>query len=218
MKLIDLFIKPLAYTHFSLQQESLNLEDFKQQLLVYLNQAQQQAKKDGIADEQIDAGLFAVIAWIDESVMGSNRFDITAWSRFPLQRKFFGMSRAGVDFFVRLNQLDEQDESVREVFLLCLSLGFKGCYADASKRHQLNEIRANLLKQVMGDTTILAADEYIFPELYRQSEIPLPKTGWRPTRFQILFILVPCCLLLLLYFVFDAVLASQVSDFFRVAK
>ena len=218
MKLIDLFIKPLAYTHFSLQQENLNLEDFRQQLLAYLAQAQQQATKDGIADEQIDAGLFAVIAWIDESVMGSNRLDITAWLRFPLQRKFFGMSRAGVDFFARLNQLGEQDTSVREVFLLCLSLGFKGCYADAGKRHQLNEIRANLLKQVIGDTSILTADEYIFPELYKQSEMPLSKKRWRPTRLQILFVLIPCCLLLLLYFVFDAVLASQVSDFFRMAK
>lgn len=218
MKLIDLFIKPIAYTHFSLQQENINIEDFKQQLLAYLSQAQQQAKKDGIADEQIDTSLFAVIAWIDESVMGSNGLDVTAWSRFPLQRKFFGMSRAGVDFFVRLNQLGEQDESVREVFLLCLSLGFKGCYADDSKRHQLNEIKSNLLKQVIGDAPILTADEYIFPELYRKSEIPLPEKRWRPTRFQVLLMLIPCCLILLLYLVFDAVLASQVSDFFRVAK
>ncbi|HET9711051.1 MAG TPA: type IVB secretion system protein IcmH/DotU [Pyrinomonadaceae bacterium] len=84
--------------------------------------------------EQIDAIKFALVAFIDETVLSpSNDFPLRKeWEQLPLQLEYFGEHLAGVKFFERLDallqQADDEGVDVVEVYYLCLLLGFKGKY------------------------------------------------------------------------------------------
>lgn len=220
MKLTDIFVPPMAYVHYFLSKPIVDENTFREQLKILLANARSQANAKSSASTHSDHAFFAVIAWIDESVMCSSWEGAAAWSRYPLQREYFHTTRAGTEFFNRLQNLSNDDEgnAVREVFCLCLSMGFKGRYIQDSV--QLKEIRALEIKALLGDGALLTKDTIIFPAL-RVAQKPdalIRCFRWRLTRPQLLLVSVPCCLFGLLYLIFEFVLASQADGFLRFVK
>ena len=87
---------------------------------------------------------FAVVAFLDESVLNSQNPIFADWLRQPLQEELFGTHIAGEVFFQHLQQLlgksDSQDlGDLLEVYYLCMLLGFRGKYS-AGDRGGLNQI------------------------------------------------------------------------------
>jgi type VI secretion system protein ImpK len=96
--------------------------------------AEQEARRIGYAGDDVRYALFALIAFIDESVLNSPQPMFADWGRRPLQEEVFGGHTAGELFFQYLQQLlgrqDSEDlADVLEVYQLCLLLGFKGRYS-----------------------------------------------------------------------------------------
>jgi type VI secretion system protein ImpK len=100
--------------------------------------------------EQIEAIKFALVAFIDETVLSpANDFPLRReWEQLPLQLEYFKEHLAGNKFFERLDTLLTQPETegvdVVEVYYLCLLLGFKGKYNFYLLEEQLGSAIANV--------------------------------------------------------------------------
>jgi type VI secretion system protein ImpK len=116
------------------RQVAANVEAFRAQMKNVLATAEQEARRIGYAGDDVRYALFALIGFIDESVLNSQQPMFANWGSRPLQEEVFGGATAGELFFQYLQQLlgrqDSEDlADVLEVYQLCLLLGFKGRYS-----------------------------------------------------------------------------------------
>jgi type VI secretion system protein ImpK len=120
----------------SSRQQVTNSEAFRAQMKSALQRAEQEARSGGYKAEDVRQVLFAVVAFLDESVLGSRNPVFVDWPRLPLQTELFGRQIAGEVVFQELQKtLGRADSAetcdVLEVYGLCLLLGFRGKYAAA---------------------------------------------------------------------------------------
>lgn len=107
---------------------------FRAQLRALLARAEQEATAAGYAPGDVRLGTFAVVAYLDETVLNARQPALAEWARRPLQEELFGGHMAGEWFFQHLEQLLARPEvpalaDLLEVHQLCLLLGFRGRYA-----------------------------------------------------------------------------------------
>ncbi len=92
-------------------------------------QTEATAKRQGILTQEYQDARFAVMAWIDETILNNSRWEgCNRWKAFPLQLEYYETRNAGEEFFERLDRLGAEQKEIREIYYLCLSLGFKGQY------------------------------------------------------------------------------------------
>ena len=108
-------------------------ELFRGQMREALSAADQEGRKRGYNTEQTRMATFAVVAFLDESIMNLQQPIFAQWPRKPLQEELFGVHVAGEIFFNTVQRLLGQQDSdevadVLEIYLLCLLLGFRGRY------------------------------------------------------------------------------------------
>jgi type VI secretion system protein ImpK len=116
------------------RQPVTNAESFRNQLKQALQRADQEARSGGYKPEDVRQVLFAVVAFLDESVLSSKNPIFADWPRLPLQTELFGHQIAGEVVFQELQKTLARPDSpegsdVLEVYALCLLLGFRGRYA-----------------------------------------------------------------------------------------
>jgi len=115
-----------------------------------LDQAESQALRAGKASSDVSGAMFAVVAFIDETIQGLDWPGKSQWLMNPLQTVRFGRSDAGEEFFKRLQNLrmdPRRDAEVLEVYYLALALGFKGKYqlqGAHDLRRLIDEVHADL--------------------------------------------------------------------------
>lgn len=120
------------------RQEVSNADLFRSQVLNSLKTAEQAARARGYADEDIRLAIFAVVAFLDESLLNLRQAVFSDWVRRPLQEELFGRHVGGEIFFDHLQELLERRDSeetadVLEVYYLCLLLGYLGRFSISSK-------------------------------------------------------------------------------------
>jgi type VI secretion system protein ImpK len=102
-----------------------------------MRNALRSAEKDAITraymPEDARFATFAVVAFLDESILNSNNPAFSDWARMPLQEELYGNQLAGEIFFQNIERLLGRTETqdladVLEVYLLCLLLGYRGRY------------------------------------------------------------------------------------------
>src|SRR5882762_2264871 len=116
------------------RQQVTNSEAFRGQMKQALQRAEQEARSGGYKAEDVRQVLFAVVAFLDESVLSSRNPIFADWPRLPLQAELFGHQLGGEVFFQELQKVLSRPDSneladLLEVYGLCLLLGFKGRYA-----------------------------------------------------------------------------------------
>ncbi|MFT0531292.1 DotU family type IV/VI secretion system protein [Castellaniella hirudinis] len=181
-----------------------------------IDQAHAQALRQGASADTFRQALYPVLAWADETISRGRHWpDEHAWQPFLLQRRYFQTGLAGREFFERLEQLGPKDHDLREVYLLCLCLGFQGRYLTASNTADLTDIRMKhyrLLPQAAQQAR--AADARMFPVAYpAQSKSSRRGLRARLTPQRLLLILVPPLLILALALAMHAQLTQAVQQF-----
>lgn len=109
-------------------------EQFRQQVRQALRLANDEGKRMGYVEDDIRLAMFAVVAFLDESVLNLQSQVFADWVRKPLQEELFGRHTAGEIFFDQLQHLLGRRESAQladllEVYYLCILLGFVGKYS-----------------------------------------------------------------------------------------
>lgn len=116
------------------RQVAADAESFRTHARHLLAAAEQDARGAGYAGSDVRVALFALVAFLDESVLNSGQAMFADWPRKPLQDELFGGHLGGEMFFQYLQQALERDDApeladLLEVFQLCLLLGFEGRYS-----------------------------------------------------------------------------------------
>lgn len=111
-------------------------QSFRYQTQSAINTASAQALAGGYTAEDVKLATFAVVAFLDESVLNSQNPIFADWLRKPLQEEIFGTHVAGELFFRNLQQLLGRADApaladLLEIYYLCLLLGFGGRYSGA---------------------------------------------------------------------------------------
>ena len=121
---------------------------FRAQLTQLLARAEQDAIGMGFTAQDARLAIFAVVAYLDESVLNARIPALADWARRPLQDELFGGHMGGEWFFQHLDQLLARADSdeladLLEVHQLCLLLGFRGKYG-AGDHGELHAISARV--------------------------------------------------------------------------
>jgi type VI secretion system protein ImpK len=131
-----------------------NADSFRATLRRMISAAVKDASTMGYSDEASKMAIYAMIGFLDESVLNSKDPAFADWARRPLQEEMFGGHFAGEYFFRNVTELLNGPESneaadVLELHALCLLLGYRGRFAfgDASEIHTiLSRIRDKIVR------------------------------------------------------------------------
>jgi type VI secretion system protein ImpK len=107
-------------------------QGFRRQTRDLLASVERQAGQAGYAQADVQNTNYAVVAFLDESILDSNDPQRGNWT--PLHAELYGEAMAGENFFQNLDLLRNRRDSpqvadVLEVYYLCLLLGYRGRYA-----------------------------------------------------------------------------------------
>jgi type VI secretion system protein ImpK len=116
------------------RQHVTDAQAFRGQVREALRIAEQQARSAGYSDSSLSLAAFAVVAFLDESILNLKNPVFAGWPGRPLQDELFGGHVAGETFFENLSRLLAQQDSpeladVLEVYQLCILLGYRGRHA-----------------------------------------------------------------------------------------
>jgi type VI secretion system protein ImpK len=125
---------------------------FRNQFREALRLAHDEARLRNYSDEADRDARFAVVAFLDESVLNLRSAVFADWVRKPLQEELFGVHVGGEIFFRNLERLMGQVDSpvladILEVYLLCLALGYAGRYS-VSGKGELKTIRETVMQRL----------------------------------------------------------------------
>jgi type VI secretion system protein ImpK len=124
-----------AITRFrSNRQVATDAGVFRNQMKAAIRAAESTAMASAYPVEDTRLATFAVVAFLDESILNSGNPVFADWARLPLQEELFGGHTAGEIFFHCIDRLLARGDSaqvadVLEVFALCLELGYRGRYS-----------------------------------------------------------------------------------------
>lgn len=186
---------------------------FRQQVIDALKIADQQARNQGYNSEDIKLAIFAVVAFVDESVLNLRLPVFADWPRRPLQEELFGHHIAGEIFFKNLQELlgknDSQDlADLLEVYLMCLLLGFAGRYSlgDRGELRAITNATEEKIRRIRGGIAMLSPAWELPPET-------LQKAGADPLVKKIGIAAAACLALALILFVaYKLMLGSSLSS------
>jgi type VI secretion system protein ImpK len=107
------------------------------------------ARDAGFSASDIEAAVYGLVAFLDESVLRTPGPGRDAWMQRSLQMELYGSNIAGEEFFTRLERLRKERETrieALEVYYCVLAFGFMGRYGLSGP-----EKLASLLAEVESD-------------------------------------------------------------------
>lgn len=201
------------------RQQVADAPSFRAQIWAAVKQADEDARRRGYSSDDIELATFAVIAFLDASILNLRNPVFVDWPRQPLQEERYGHHIAGEIFFQNLQKLMARNDSqeladLLEVYQLCLLLGFEGRYSMGGR----GDLRA---------ITMQTADKI---QRIRQTGSEM-SVGWRlpqdppitggsdPWATRLLWALVGCAgLVALLYVSFYLMLNSGADNLEAIAR
>ena len=204
--LIDLCTPVLAYSSV-LPRDAGGMHptyaQFRQEVLTALQKIETEAPESGIDREDAQDAVYALALFLDEDVATSEWTGRLQWANEPLYAVKLQDPEGGNNFFRKLDEMGDRRRAVKEVFLVCLAMGFRGKYAELEPSQQaakLGEIRQRVLRSI-HETPLDSVDE-LFPEAYEPAQplvddVPPPPKWWITASFAIVAVAVIVYALLL---------------------
>jgi type VI secretion system protein ImpK len=213
MRLTDCFIELVAYAAYFLKTVAKKQPPFDQvkaDIQRLISKSQESLNKGAFSQEDYDLARFAIFAWIDEAILNSSWKEKHMWQGEQLQRFYYQTADAGEIFFERLNILGPHQRDVREVYYLCLAIGFMGRYCHEGDEYLLEQLKTSNLKLLTGSSVGLPSLEKgeLFPEAYpvESNEVVSPKGKKRLSTFTLLCLGAPVLLYSVLFLTYRFIL------------
>ncbi len=195
------------------RQAVASAESLRAQVRGALKKAEQDATSRGYTGEDIRLATFAVVAFLDESILNSRNPVFADWPRKPLQEELFGGHVAGEIFFQNLDRLLGRKDSddladLLEVYNLCLLLGYRGRYTLSGPEalRSIIDLVAEKIRRIRGPSQALSP-------AWAPSGQPVRVNRSDPWIRRLQFGAAACLLLALVLFVgFKISLGSGASD------
>jgi type VI secretion system protein ImpK len=185
-----------------------------------LGQSEECVRKGLFVREEYDQARFAVCAWVDEAILNSGWKEKGQWQGEPLQRVYYRTADAGEQFFERLNALGIQERGIREVYYLCLALGFMGRHCHPGDELLLGQLKTSNLKLLLGTSAGIPSleREPLFPDAYPPESLDMgPREGTlRLSAFTVACLAGPVVLLALLFLAYRFALSGVGESVLRM--
>jgi len=169
----SLILQLRASSHFS------DPELLRSNLLQILNECEQRARRD-CSSQDVEDAKFAIVAFVDETILSSDWPMKGQWMSRPLQLQLYNRFDAGEHFFERMDGI-LQNASARiellEVYYLCLTLGFKGRYQLVEQdklRARIESARAVLKQSAEMKANVLSPNGLPRDQLAAEVKSKLP--------------------------------------------
>jgi len=222
MHLTDSFMELVAYVVYfikTVEAKQPPYEQVKADILRFLTQSENYIKRGLFSQEDYDLARFMICAWVDEAILNSSWNQKGQWQKEQLQRLYYHTLDAGEESFERLNALGLHQREVREVYYLCLALGFKGRYHHKGDEYLLEQLRTSNLKLLLGSSVGLPSLERaeLFPEALPAEPIEIvpQKQKFHFSPFTIACLVGPVVLFGLLFFIYQFSLSGVAENFLK---
>jgi type VI secretion system protein ImpK len=212
----------VAYVSYFLKTASARQPAYSQvkaDILRLLGQSEECVKKGLFPREEYDQARFAICAWVDEAILSSGWKEKAQWQREQLQRLYYQTTEAGEEFFERLNAVGFQQRAVREVYYLCLALGFMGRHCNPGDEFLLGQLKTSNLKLLLGTSVGIPSleREQLFPDAYPTDafEVGPRERRFRFSAFTVACLAGPVVVFGLLFLVYHFALSGIGDNFLR---
>lgn len=206
MHLSDCFIQLIAYVSYFRKNAAAkqpSYDQVKADIQRLLTGSEACVRNGLFSREDYDQARFMVCAWVDETILASSWTHRAMWQREPLQRIYYNTADAGDEAFERLNALGLHQREVREVYYLCLALGFRGRFIHPGDEVLLDQLKSSNLKLLVGSSSGLPSLEKgeLFPGAYpvKGGELAQPRRGFALSPATLTALIAPVALFCLLY-------------------
>jgi type VI secretion system protein ImpK len=220
MRLTDCFIELIAYVAYFLKTAAVRQPPFDQvkaDIQRLMSESEVCLKDGAFSQEDYDLARFAVCGWVDEAILSSSWKEKDRWQGEPLQRLYYQRADAGEIFFERLNALGPHQRDVREVYYLCLAMGFMGRYCHEGDEYLLEQLKTSNLKLLTGSSVGLPSLERgeLFPEAYpaESGEVGPEKARFHFSTFTLVCVGAPVALYSVLFLIYHFVLNNIGESF-----
>ena len=127
-------------------------EPFRAKAEGLVSAMEQRAREADVPAPLIELAKFALVGFLDETILQSNWAMRDVWAGNPLQLQYFNEFNAGEEFYTKLESLrnaeDPRKLDVLEVYFHCLALGFKGKYADLKGMEKIKVLADSISKEI----------------------------------------------------------------------
>ncbi len=192
MKLIDCYAPLISFTLYDHAHEQAKDDNSAQKVherfLELVEQGRRCCNGHGYTPHQREEALFAVVVWIDEFRLCEAEHSGPQWFHYELQRALFNTSNGGDEFYEHLSRISPEDNELRDVFIYCLSLGFRGrFFDDPDGFDQFCKDTLGIKSEDIGGILpdILFASGYLPPD----AKASAAKHRFMPSSFTILLVL-----------------------------
>jgi len=191
---------------------------FRAQIWAGVRTANDSARNHGYAQEDIELATFAVIAFVDESILNLRHPIFADWPRQPLQEERYGHHVAGEIFFQNLQKLLTRTDSAQladllEVYYLCLLLGFAGRYSLGGR----GELRAIMQQTAEKLQRIRQTSAILSPDCHPPGD-QVKRVSGDPVARILLFVAIACAVLMIsLFVVFHIMLGGGIDKLQKTA-
>jgi type VI secretion system protein ImpK len=216
MRLSDCFIELIAYTSLVIRPEAGRQAPFEQvaaDIRRLIAESEALCQQSGFSTADYDMARFAVFAWIDETILSSDWEGKNRWLGEQLQRRYYNTADAGQVFFEHLNAIGPHQLDVREIYYLCLAMGFTGQYCNAGDDYLLEQLRVSNLKLLSGSSLGLPdlTHTTLFPDAYAPESVQPLSAAPQEKRFSASTLIgagAPLLLYAVLFLVYRFILGS----------
>lgn len=205
----DIFSDLMAFIIFfesSCEQKPPELQELKDRVISLIASQEERAKTAGITLEAFREARFAVLSWVDEIILNSKWPSRSQWQHLMLT--YYGTVNAGEQFFQHLNSLSSQANDIREIYYLCICLGFQGELAFGDGRRELQTLKQSLYKQLTANGQDIRQNyPRLFPEAYQKAHAA-PQAAAKSNR---IWYITAGCVPALLFAIFWFLLHSEAN-------
>lgn len=198
------------------RQNVTDAESFRHQVREALKTSAEEARRRGYSAEDIQLAIFAVVAFLDESILNLQNPVFADWPRRPLQEEYFGHHVAGEIFFQNLDKISQRSDSqdladLLEVYQLCLLLGFAGKYSMGGRGEVQSRVHSvgDRIQRIRQTSPILSP-------AWAPPDEPVSVSGADPWVKRLMFVAVALLLLTVgLFVVYKMSLGSAIDQMAR---
>jgi type VI secretion system protein ImpK len=206
----EIFTDLIAFVIFfksSCDKQPPDQNELREKILALASAQEERVKAAGISADNFREARFAVFSWVDEMILTSTWPHRTRWQHLMLS--YYKTFNAGEEFFARLQNLPPHANDVREIYYLCLSLGFLGQYAFGDRPSEVKKLKHALYKQLSGKQGDLRRNYgLLFPEAYQKAVT----TTRAPDRARFFWYVVALSTPVVLFIVYFALLRYQADQ------
>ena len=172
-----------------------NSSELKSQINLLFNRFEDNARRNGIDNEKIRYAKFALVAFLDETIISSEWREKDDWLSEPLQIRMFDTFNAGEEFYTYMGNLRQKtslNKDVLEIYYLCLSLGFKGKYQIQSPenlRRIIDDLNLELHPEAYNSVDTLSPDGKPRQSIIQKVESKIPLWVYPVAAIMILIVL-----------------------------